>query len=72
MGSEDSIFRASLEAFAAIGVPTTFLSAFMGFMRTVRRESAERVGDGINYGLAVGFVPGAILATAVFTWELWA
>jgi hypothetical protein len=61
----DFLFSLSLAAFAAIGLPVTFLSSLGGFLRTVQRASAERVGEAIDRGTAVGLVPGIVLATLV-------
>jgi hypothetical protein len=35
-------------------------------MRVLKGPSAERVGEAINLGTAIGLVPGIILAAVVF------
>jgi hypothetical protein len=41
------------------------MSSLFGFVRTIRRAPAERVGEAINYGVAWGLVPGIALAAIV-------
>jgi hypothetical protein len=61
----DSLFEVSLAAFASIGLPVTLLSSLFGSFRAVQRAPAERVGEAINYGVAVGLVPGLAIAAVV-------
>jgi hypothetical protein len=44
----------------------TGFSSFAAFVRTIERAAAESLADGINRGVAAGFVPGAALAAVVF------
>ena len=60
-----SLFEVSLAAFASIGLPVTLFSSFLGLVRVIRRAPAERVGEAINFGLAIGLVPGVAIATVV-------
>ena len=60
-----SFFEVSLAAFASIGLPVTLTSSLFGLVRTIRRAPAERVGEAINYGVALGLVPGVALAAVV-------
>ena len=53
----ESLFSVSLAAFASIGLPVTLISSLFGLVRAIRRAPAERVGDAINYGVAIGLVP---------------
>jgi hypothetical protein len=61
----DSLFEVSLAAFASIGLPVTLLSSLFGLVRAIRRAPAERVGEAINYGVAIGLIPGTALAAVV-------
>lgn len=60
-----SLFEISLAAFASIGLPVTLTSSLFGFVQTIRRLPAERVGEAINYGISFGLVPGIALAVIV-------
>jgi hypothetical protein len=63
---DKSTFSVAVEAFAAFGIPVGFLSAFMAFLRWSRGETPNRISEGLNIGVAVGFLPGTILAAVVF------
>jgi hypothetical protein len=60
-----SLFEVSLAAFASIGLPVTLISSLFGFVQTIRRAPAEQIGEAINYGVAIGLVPGIALAAVV-------
>jgi hypothetical protein len=61
----ESLFSVSLAAFASIGLPVTLLSSGYGFIRVLERAPAERIGEAINRGAAIGFAPGITLAAVV-------
>jgi hypothetical protein len=61
----DSLFDLSLAAFASIGLPVTLFSSLFGLVRAIQRAPAERVGNAINYGMAIGLMPGIALAAVV-------
>jgi hypothetical protein len=61
-----SFFEVSLAAFASIGLPVTLISSLFGFIQTIRRAPAERVGEAINLGASLGLLPGILLAAVVF------
>lgn len=63
---DDDVFYALVEGFAALGVMVTFFSGFGAFLALVYRNSTEDIGKAVNYGIAYGFLPGAILGFLVF------
>ena len=63
---DNDVFYALVEGFAALGVMVTFFSGLGAFLALVYRNSTEEMGKAVNYGIAYGFIPGAILGVLVF------
>jgi hypothetical protein len=62
---DDDVFVAFVEGFAAFGSCVAFFSSLAGFAALVYRNSSEEIGQAVNYGIAIGFVPGLALAADV-------
>lgn len=63
---DQKIFVGLVEGFAGLGSVVGVVSALCAFLGLVAGNSADDIGRGINYGVAVGFVPGLILGGFIF------
>ena len=64
--TSQQVFVAVVEAFAALGTIVTVFSAALAYFALLAGDSAEKIGESVNRGIAYGFLPGVIVGTAVF------
>jgi hypothetical protein len=63
---DQDVFVGLVEGFAVLGSVVGFVSGFAAFLALVSGDSIEAIGQAVNYGIAYGFVPGALLGSLVF------
>jgi hypothetical protein len=63
---DNDVFVALVEGFAALGSIIAFYSSLLAFLSLIYRNADEDIGKAVNYGIAVGFIPGAVVGVAVF------
>jgi hypothetical protein len=63
--TSEQAFVAVVEGFAALGTIVTVFSAALAYFALVAGDSAEKIGESVNRGIAYGFLPGVIVGTAV-------
>jgi hypothetical protein len=64
---DDGLLQAASDAFGFFALPIAVTSATVAFWRTwVQPQGPAAVDEGINWGVATGFVPGTRLSLAFF------
>jgi len=60
------IYVGLVEGFAALGAVVGVASASLAFLALITGRSIQEIGNAVNYGIAYGFLPGALLGGYIF------
>lgn len=62
---DNQIFVGMVEGFAAMASAIGVLSGFLAFLGLVSGDSNAEIGEAVNVGIAIGFIPGLVMAILV-------